>query len=136
MYKKILVPVVLDHEPNISSAMDAAHKLLESGGQILLLHVMEDVPGYIVGQLPSGILESNRNETESKLKAIANNVGAHVKSEVVSGNASRSILDYAEEKEADCIVIASHRPGLQDYLLGSTAARVVRHAGCSVLVIR
>ena len=34
------------------------------------------------------------------------------------------------------IVIASHDPGLVDYLLGSVAARVVRHAHCSVLVTR
>jgi nucleotide-binding universal stress UspA family protein len=42
----------------------------------------------------------------------------------------------AEEKGADLIIIASHRPGLKDYFLGSTAAKVVRHAKCSVLVIR
>ena len=36
----------------------------------------------------------------------------------------------------DLIIVASHRPGLQDYFLGSTAAKVVRHAKCSVLVIR
>ena len=37
---------------------------------------------------------------------------------------------------AAMIVIASHDPGLADYLLGSVAARVVRHAHCSVLVTR
>jgi nucleotide-binding universal stress UspA family protein len=34
------------------------------------------------------------------------------------------------------IVLASHRPELKDYLLGPNAARVVRHAKCSVLVVR
>ena len=34
------------------------------------------------------------------------------------------------------IVMASHDPVLSDYLLGSVAARVVRHAHCSVLVAR
>jgi len=42
----------------------------------------------------------------------------------------------AKEKDVDLIIIASHRPGLQDYFLGSTAAKVVRHATCSVLVVR
>ena len=55
---------------------------------------------------------------------------------VVYGHAGTSILEYAEEHGCDCIVIASHRPGLGDYLLGSTAARVVRHAACSVHVMR
>jgi nucleotide-binding universal stress UspA family protein len=47
-----------------------------------------------------------------------------------------TILETAKEIGADLIVIASHRPGLQDYFLGSTAARVVRHAECAVLVDR
>jgi nucleotide-binding universal stress UspA family protein len=34
------------------------------------------------------------------------------------------------------IIIGSHSPSMQDYLLGPNAARVVRHANCSVLVIR
>ena len=46
------------------------------------------------------------------------------------------ILEYAKKIEADLIVIASHRPDLLDYFLGSTAARVVRHAECAVLVDR
>ncbi len=46
------------------------------------------------------------------------------------------MLAAAEERNADLIVIASHRPGLQQFLLGSTASRVVRHATCTVLVKR
>ncbi|MBL4758209.1 MAG: universal stress protein [Rhizobiales bacterium] len=53
-----------------------------------------------------------------------------------SGNASNAILDIAKEQNVDIILIGSHKPGLQDYLLGSTAARVVRHAECTVLVAR
>jgi nucleotide-binding universal stress UspA family protein len=46
------------------------------------------------------------------------------------------ILAVAEEAETDLIVVGSHRPAMKDYLLGTNAARVVRHAGCSVLVAR
>ena len=49
---------------------------------------------------------------------------------------SHQILEWAESNKVDCIIINSHKPGLQDYFLGSTAARVVRHAQCSVHVIR
>ncbi len=35
-----------------------------------------------------------------------------------------------------CIIVASHKPNVGDYLLGTTAARVVRHAACSVFVVR
>ncbi|MBT8411941.1 MAG: universal stress protein, partial [Octadecabacter sp.] len=44
--------------------------------------------------------------------------------------------DFATDNSIDCIIMASHQPGLEDYFLGSTAARVVRHAKCSVHVIR
>ena len=46
------------------------------------------------------------------------------------------ILGAAEEVEADLVVVGSHRPAMKDYLLGTNAARVVRHACCSVLVAR
>jgi nucleotide-binding universal stress UspA family protein len=45
-------------------------------------------------------------------------------------------LGVAEEAGADLIVVGSHPPAMKDYLLGTNAARVVRHARCSVLVAR
>jgi hypothetical protein len=45
-------------------------------------------------------------------------------------------LGVAEEAGADLVVVGSHRPAMKDYLLGTNAARVVRHARCSVLVAR
>lgn len=48
-----------------------------------------------------------------------------------------ALCDLAEERQADLIVIGSHgRRGLRRALLGSTAEAVVRHAPCSVLVVR
>ena len=52
------------------------------------------------------------------------------------GSIYEEILDAAEEIEADQIVIGAHRPQLSDYLLGPNTARVVRHAKCSVNVVR
>ena len=46
------------------------------------------------------------------------------------------VLGVAEEAEADLVVLGSHRPAMKVYLLGTNAARVVRHARCSVLVAR
>ena len=47
-----------------------------------------------------------------------------------------AVLDTAEWANGDLIVIASHVPRVSDIFLGSTAAWVVRHADCSVHVIR
>ena len=53
-----------------------------------------------------------------------------------SGALGLAIIDYANDHDIDCIVIGSHKPGLRDFLLGSTAARVTRHAPCAVHVLR
>lgn len=134
MYKNILVPIAMDHEKKGEAALNVAMTLKEADGRITLLHVLEDIPGFIVGQLPEGTMEKNRAAAEAELGAIAKSAG--VKADVVWGHSGRTILDYAEEHGVDCIVIASHKPGLEDYFLGSTAARVVRHAPCAVHVIR
>jgi len=71
----------------------------------------------------------------AELKAMAEKIpNGH--SDVISGHAGRTVLDWAYKNDIDCIVIASHRPGMQDLLLGSTATQIVRHAVCSVHVIR
>ncbi len=52
------------------------------------------------------------------------------------GSVAEQVLKVADEIEADQIVMGAHQPGLEDFLLGSNTARVVRHAKCSVNVIR
>jgi len=56
--------------------------------------------------------------------------------EVRKGRSYSSILDSADDNAVDLIIINSHKPGLEDYLLGSTAAKVARHAKCAVLIER
>lgn len=97
--------------------------------------VADEIPGYVVQQLPEGLLGDRHARVLAALKAdLIEEAG--VEAEVVTGHAARNITEFAESHGVDCIVIASHRPGLQDYFLGSTAARVVRHAKCTVVVIR
>jgi len=48
----------------------------------------------------------------------------------------RYIIEMAEEKEVDAIVIGTHgRTGLKKLLMGSVAARVIGYTPCSVLVV-
>jgi nucleotide-binding universal stress UspA family protein len=55
---------------------------------------------------------------------------------VSTGNAYDEILRAAKADGAALIVIGAHKPDFSDYLLGPNAARVVRHAKCSVMVVR
>jgi universal stress protein F len=74
----------------------------------------------------------------AKLNEIAARHDLTETAEVVvrEGHPSTEILQFATEIGADMIVIDSHDLGLAGYFLGSVAARVVRHAHCSVLVAR
>jgi len=132
----IIVPVSLSETEKARSMLDIANKLGGGDAEIVLVTVIEDVPGYIAAELPSGLMEETAEEARSQLREIARSAGMETPVEVRKGNAATGILSVAEDRRADVIVIASHRPGLQDYFLGSTAARVVRHAKCSVHVIR
>ncbi|MDF1873840.1 universal stress protein [Vannielia sp.] len=135
MYKNILVPIIFDESRNSEEALKIAERVLEEGGKITALHVIEEVPSYAATYIDESRIRQARTEVEA---ALATKLGDHknISSRVVTGHPGRTILEVAEDMGADLIVIASHRPGLQDYFLGSTAARVVRHAPCGVHVIR
>lgn len=135
MYKNILVAIALDHSHDTAGALDAARCLADEGASITALNVLEEMPSYVVPYLPEEHYRNRDAEADTMLKAQLGGV-ADVKSVVVSGHPGTTIVEYATEHEVDCIVIASHRPGLQDYFLGSTAGRVVRHAPCAVHVVR
>lgn len=135
MYKNILVPMAIDHSAHTEQALAVARALLGTGGKITAFNVVEQVPSYVVQYLPTGQMEKNVLDAETSLRADIGGV-KDVDVVVVAGHAGTTITEYAAEMEVDLIVIASHRPGLQDYFLGSTAARVVRHADCAVHVVR
>ena len=134
MYETILVPVDLSHAEVGSKALAIARRMGGPEARIVALYVAADVPKFIANQIPEGVREEHMATARSELSSRADEVGAEC--EIRAGHAATVILEYAEKIGADLIIVASHRPGVQDYLLGSTAARVVRHADCTVLVER
>lgn len=136
MYKNILVPIDTGHVVEGKSIIDLAVQHASDGAKITLLNVVEDIPNWAAVNLPADLIDKSIETVQSELKAIATASGIKMDVEVRTGHSYNTILDVAEEKNVDLIIVASHRPGLQDYLMGSTAAKVVRHASCSVLVVR
>jgi len=64
-------------------------------------------------------------------------LGLEIEHRVRQGDPRQEILEEAKEWGADLIVVGSHgRTGIQRWLLGSVAEHVVRHAPCSVEVVR
>ena len=136
MFKNILVPVMLDHGDTHRKALQAAAALRDGDGAVTLLHVLEAIPTWMTAQIPGEVTANRLNDAKSALQEIADDAGANVSADVIFGHAGRTIVEHAEAHGIDCIIISSHHPGLEDYLLGSTAARIVRHSSCSVVVLR
>ncbi len=141
MFKEILLPIDLGEVESSRKAVSTAIELSRTEGA--RLHLLCVVPGFgmsIVSQFfPEGFEEKSRAEVANQLDDfIAKNVPSEIASRAVVANGTvyEEILKAARETKCDLIVMASHRPELKDYLLGPNAARVVRHATCSVLVVR
>lgn len=136
MYKSILVPIDLAHREVGQAMIKRAVALSDDSAEITLLHVIGDIPAYAQSYLPEGQLQENLEETRKVLKGMVDAAGIKADVVVRYGSPSPVILDEADERGSDLIIIASHHPGIKDYLMGSTASRVVRHADCSVLINR
>ncbi len=134
MYLKVLVPMALNHGLS-PQTLEIARALTGGEGEITALHVYEEPQGSVRAYLDDTLVAEGfdraRAQMQDKLEGLDG-----IKAELIKGHTYRTIIDYAALNGIDCIVIGSHKPGLSDYLLGSTAARVVRHAACAVHVHR
>ena len=141
MYKNILLTVDLNDESSWKKALPAAVEYCQAFGSTL--RVATVIPDFGLGAVgvhfPGDFAEKAVAKAKEDLQAF---VGERVPSDVETrcsvgyGTVYEEILKIAKETGCDMIVIASNRPELKDYLLGPNAARVVRHADCSVLVVR
>lgn len=136
MFRKIIVPVDISELDRGEKILGMARSLIEDGGDIVLLNVVEDMPSYIAMNLPVDMIETALKEARAQLTALKERAGGNARIEVRTGQPAREILAAAQEHSADLVIIASHRPDFSNYFIGSTADRVVRHAKCAVLVDR
>ncbi len=140
MYSRILVPIDPSHGEVGARLVEIAKKLIDAEGEITLLSVIEPVPSYISGYIREESfqerLKANRDEALAHLKGMLTAAGVTGHTMIDEGSPSAEILRIAEKMKADAIILGSHRPDFRDYLIGSTAARIVRHAQCTVVVER
>ena len=143
MFKDVLIPVDLNEESSWRKALPFAIEQCRANGRTL--HVMTVVPKFgtaFVGSFfPKGFEEKAVDETTKGLQALTDEIvpdDIPVQRIVARGTIYEEIVKARQAlgDECDLIVMASHRPGTQDYLLGPTAARVLRHSRVSVMVVR
>lgn len=135
-------------DPSLPAIRAAAAEAGRRGSELVVVHAIESLSHLFVatagapfGGSWSGIdadaLRSIRDAARTALAGALESVGEKATPEVVEGDAASSIVARAEALGAQLVVVATHgRTGLARVALGSVAEKVVRHAPCSVLVVR
>lgn len=141
-YARLLVTTDFSEEalPGVQEAARLARRL---SSRLILLYVVEDrLPALITATTDLDrrqLLEQHRATAEENLARHAEEhlAGCPVEVVVRVGSPVEVILETAEEREADLIVMATHGYGfVRHALFGSTTERVLHHAPCPVLVVR
>ncbi|MBR2657836.1 universal stress protein [Yoonia sp.] len=140
MPRSILMPIDLTDTVSWQGALREALSMLGDDG---ILHVVSVLPDFGLAQV-SGYFKKNYEKEaiaafgKALTDWINDNVpdGVDVHPHILHGTIYDEILRAATKLQVDVIVMGSHRPAFRDYLLGPNAARVVRHANCSVYVVR
>ncbi|MFQ5679078.1 MAG: universal stress protein [Gemmatimonadota bacterium] len=143
--ERIVIPMDFSSHSNV--ALEYAAELAGTfGSRLHLLHVIDRLvypDFYLPVVFPDANLPELRRRARERLEELAaefrrgRGAGLVVETEVRVERAAHTIAEYAEEIEADLIVMASHGlRGLERVLLGSVAEGVMTHAPCSLLTVR
>jgi nucleotide-binding universal stress UspA family protein len=140
MFRRILVAVDLaDPAPSPKGLDQAVELAIQSGGDLRLVNVQPLLPATFMEYVPADFDEEQEKRAQTALDEIVAKLPLpkeRVSAVVLSGGVYHELLRDAAGWRADLIVVGSHRPVMADYLLGSNARTIVRHAQCSVLVVR
>ena len=139
MFSKILVP--LDGSSLAEQALPLARQFAEDrGAHLVFLRV---VPYFtVLAADPLLYEEMNRlgeDEATAYLRRVRNGLADPQSADLVCevGSAADSILQYAQNNDVDLILMSSHgRSGLNRWVYGSVAERIMSHAPCPTLIVK
>lgn len=138
--QKIIVPV--DFSTGSSKLVDYSIYMAEKlSAALQFVHVAEINQGHdmllgssMFGDIKAKIIAA----AEERMQNLLEDHGDRLKDlggKVVQGDTAEAIIDYAETEKADLIIIGTHgTKGLEKFLLGSVAERVIRKAPCPTLI--
>jgi nucleotide-binding universal stress UspA family protein len=132
--RRILVPV--DGSESADSALD--HAISLAGAVDAEIHLLSVVDPYVLSTV------TERKEVEEELEGIVEEAATRVRdadievqTAVEVGFPHEEILDAVSDEAIDLVVMGTHgRSGLQRYVLGSVAEKVVRLSPVPVLTVR
>jgi len=134
-------------EKIISYAITLAKSL---GAEIIAIHVIDKsslgAAGDLLGYYRGGNIGVYEMEMRKKGEILLAEVEATVRKNgninvtgavLVDSSVANAIINYAENKKVDLILIGARgMAGIEKFILGGVASKVISHAQCPVLAIR
>lgn len=140
MAGKLLVPIDLNQEEALERVFGTIRDIVPDDAMVELLTVVPNLDSGVFPYVSQELLQRTLDAARTRVQEIGQerlgDSGPTWRADALIGPIARAIVDTAEERGTDLIVMASHDPGMMDLLLGSTADQVVRRAHCSVLIVR
>lgn len=143
MTNSVLCAVDISHPGEDASVLKKAAQLAAmEEAQLDVITVVPDYGTSLVGGFFSEdhhdkMMEQATKQLNAQVASVLGDVeNAKVRHIIAFGKTYEEVLNTAKTAGSTLIVVGAHKPDFADYLLGPTAARVVRHSKCSVYVVR
>ncbi len=140
MYTNILIPLDLSHKEQAERLGTIAQVL--TAGQPAVIHLLYVDQSFVhragYPHLDDSAYQEHKATATEEMAGLIGNLPESVRVETHcrNGTAHDQIVEIATELGTDVVVMMAKKPGISSYFIGSNAERVVRHAPCSVFVIR
>jgi nucleotide-binding universal stress UspA family protein len=144
--KRVLVPTDFskDSDQALGKAVDLARTY---GSKIYLLHVIDDeiqqcaidycLDNETVSEVFKGSIKHSKKRLSQIIEKAGGSNGIEISQDIKTGNPIEEIIKFQKKNGIDLIVMAPHgRRGIMKSLLGGVAEKVVRMAGCPVLLMK
>ncbi len=141
MFRKILLPIDVAEPEVAKEAIDAAVGVAKAfNSDIRLIHVTSPIiVASPMAVIPQSVYDELGVYEKAELERMAATIDRPkdtLTTVVRIGGVYPELLAEAEQWGADLIIVGAHKRSMATYLLGSSAAAIVRHAGCTVMVVR
>ena len=142
-FTKIMVP--LDGSEFAEAALDPAMAIARAmGAEVVLFRVAQRIPrAGKLAEMPDvydEVVAATYREAEDYLTALQEELASDrvsIEYRSAAGGIARQILDFAAEEDIDLMVLSSHgRTGVDRWVRGSVAQKVLGNCSCSTLLVR
>ena len=145
---KILVPTDFSSYSDLAlkKAIDLAESCSVPKAKIYLVYVWPEEPDvfklskYIADgkkKIQAELEKQSQKYFDEQIAKVPKVKNVKIKTKVLQGSPYKEVIDFQEKIKADMVVIGTHGDtAFEGFFFGSTSSKIIRHATCSVLIVR